>query len=70
MSSTMRRWPKTSKKELRQIVRESDEDGWPRYRLDPVFTGVDPRSEFQNAGEDAMLSDATPAIDHGLPGKR
>jgi hypothetical protein len=37
------------KKELRQIAHSVDEDGQPRYRFDPVFTGVDPRIEFSKA---------------------
>jgi len=41
------------KKELRQIVLNPDEEGHPRYRFDPVFTGVDPRDEFQKARDDA-----------------
>jgi hypothetical protein len=41
------------KKELRQIVQTFDEDKKPRYRFDPVFTGVDPRVEFQKARDEA-----------------
>ena len=41
------------KKELRQIVHTYDEEGSPRYRFDPVFTGVDPRAEFQKARDEA-----------------
>jgi len=41
------------KKELRQIVQTFDEDKKPRYRFDPVFTGVDPRAEFQKARDEA-----------------
>jgi len=41
------------KKELRQIVHTYDEEGLPRYRFDPVFTGVDPRVEFQKAKDEA-----------------
>jgi len=41
------------KKELRQIVHTYDEEGIPRYRFDPVFTGVDPRDEFQKARDEA-----------------
>jgi hypothetical protein len=37
------------KKELRQIAQNFDDDGQPRYRFDPVFTGVDPRVEFSKA---------------------
>jgi hypothetical protein len=41
------------KKELRQIAQTFDEDRRPRYRFDPVFTGVDPRTEFQKARDEA-----------------
>lgn len=41
------------KKELRQIARSFDDDGRPRYRFDPVFTGVDPREEFRKARDEA-----------------
>ncbi|MGV8120120.1 MAG: hypothetical protein AB2L14_10215 [Candidatus Xenobiia bacterium LiM19] len=41
------------KKELRQILQTYDEEGCPRYRFDPVFTGVDPRMEFQKARDEA-----------------
>ena len=41
------------KKELRQIVQTFDEENRPRYRFDPVFTGVDPRAEFKKARDDA-----------------
>lgn len=41
------------RKELRQIVQAFDEDNRPRYRFDPVFTGVDPRAEFQKARDEA-----------------
>jgi len=41
------------KKQLRQIVHTYDDDGNPRYRFDPVFTGVDPRDEFQKARDEA-----------------
>ena len=37
------------KKELRQIAQSFDDDAQPRYRFDPVFTGVDPRVEFSKA---------------------
>ena len=47
------------KKELRQIVQNSDEDGKPLYRFDPVFTGVDPRDEFKKAKDEA---EANPAM--------
>lgn len=41
------------KKELRQIAQTFDEDTQPRYRFDPVFTGVDPRTEFSKARDAA-----------------
>lgn len=41
------------KKELRQIVQSYDEDSRPRYRFDPIFTGVDPRDEFRKARDEA-----------------
>jgi len=44
------------KKELRQVVLNQDEDGQPRYRFEPVFTGVDPRDEFQKAKNVAKSS--------------
>ncbi|MDM8542084.1 hypothetical protein QUF90_13435 [Desulfococcaceae bacterium HSG9] len=51
------------KRELRQIVLNPDENGQPRFRFDPVFTGVDPRDEFKKAQAAAqanplMLQDA------------
>ncbi len=51
------------RKELRQIVCTLDESNAPRYRFDPVFTGVDPRHEFEKARNEAesnerMLQDA------------
>lgn len=51
------------KKELRQIVQTYDEDKTPRYRFDPVYSGVDPRVEFQKArdkaeGHQVMLQEA------------
>lgn len=45
------------KKELRQIVQNFDEDKKPRYRFDPVFTGVDPRAEFQKARDEAEANE-------------
>ena len=41
------------RKELRQVVETLDDDGKPRYKFDPVFTGVDPRVEFQRARDEA-----------------
>ncbi|MBE3050154.1 hypothetical protein IMZ48_48190 [Candidatus Bathyarchaeota archaeon] len=45
------------KKELRQIVQTFDEDKKPRYRFDPVFTGVDPRDLFQKARDEAEANE-------------
>jgi hypothetical protein len=45
------------KKEMRQIVQNSDEDGKPLYRFDPVFTGVDPRDEFKKARDEAEANE-------------
>ncbi len=45
------------KKELRQIVQTFDEDKKPKYRFDPVFTGVDPRAEFQKARDEAEANE-------------
>lgn len=41
------------KKELRQIVQAFDEDNRPRYRFDPVYTGIDPRDEFKKVRDEA-----------------
>ena len=41
------------KKELRQIAQSFDEEHRPRYRFDPVVTGVDPRHEFSKAKDEA-----------------
>jgi hypothetical protein len=41
------------KKELRQIAQSFDEDKRPRYRFDPVVTGIDPRDEFRKARDEA-----------------
>jgi hypothetical protein len=46
------------KKELRQIVQTFDEERRPRYRFDPIFTGVDPRDEFQKARDEAESNEA------------
>jgi len=46
------------KKELRQIVQSFDEEKRPRYRFDPVFTGVDPRDEFSKARDEAESNEA------------
>lgn len=40
-------------KELRQVVSVPDEDNSSRYRFDPVFTGIDPRHEFEKARNEA-----------------
>jgi len=45
------------KKGLRQIVPNSDEDGKPLYRFDPVFNGVDPRDEFKKARDEAEANE-------------
>ncbi|HYB04190.1 MAG TPA: hypothetical protein VED17_07000 [Nitrososphaerales archaeon] len=45
------------KKELRQIVQSFDDDARPRYRFDPVFTGIDPRDEFKKARDDAEANE-------------
>ena len=44
--------------ELRQIVQTFDEEKRPRYRFDPVFTGIDPRDEFQKARDAAESNEA------------
>ena len=41
------------KKELRQIAQNFDEERRPRYRFDPIVTGVDPRHEFSKAKDEA-----------------
>jgi hypothetical protein len=41
------------KKELRQIAQNFDDDRKPRYRFDPVITGMDPRAEFAKARNEA-----------------
>jgi hypothetical protein len=46
------------KKELRQIVQSFDEEKLPRYRFDPVFTGVDPRDEFSKARDESESNEA------------
>jgi len=45
------------KKELRQVAMSTDEDGNPRYRFDPVVTGVDPNSEFKKARDEAEANE-------------
>lgn len=40
-------------KDYYEIVQSFDEDGRPRYRFDPVFTGVDPRDAFRKARDEA-----------------
>jgi hypothetical protein len=56
------------KKELRQIVSSLDEEKRPRYKFDPVFTGVDPREEFSKARDEAESNEAmqNEARDHLL----
>ncbi|MDT4896817.1 MAG: hypothetical protein QOH25_1894 [Acidobacteriota bacterium] len=46
------------KKELRQIAQSFDEEHRPRYRFDPVVTGVDPRNEFRKAKDEAEANQA------------
>jgi hypothetical protein len=46
------------KKELRQIVQAYDEEKRPRFRFDPVFTGIDPREEFTKARDEAESNEA------------
>ena len=46
------------RKELRQIVQSFDEEKRPRFRFDPVFTGVDPRDEFRKARDEAESNEA------------
>lgn len=46
------------KKELRQVAQTTDEDGKPRYRFDPVVTGVDPNTEFKKARDEAEANKA------------
>lgn len=46
------------KKELRQIVQSFDDDGRPRYRFDPVFTGVDPRDEFRKSRDEVESNES------------
>jgi len=46
------------KKELRQIVQSFDDDKRPRYRFDPVFTGVDPRDEFRKARDEVESNES------------
>jgi hypothetical protein len=41
------------KKELHQIVESFDGENNPRYRFDPVITGIDPRQEFRRARDEA-----------------
>ena len=40
-------------KELRQVVSVLDESNTARYRFNPVFTGIDPRHEFEKARNEA-----------------
>jgi hypothetical protein len=46
------------KKELRQVASSMGEDGQPRYRFDPVVTGVDPNVEFKKARDEAETNEA------------
>ena len=45
------------RREMRQIAQTFDEDKRPRYRFDPVFTGVDPRDEFRKARDEAEANE-------------
>jgi hypothetical protein len=45
------------RRELRQIVQSVDDENRPRYRFDPVFTGIDPRVEFQKARDEAEANE-------------
>lgn len=44
------------KRELRQIVETFDEENRPRFRFDPVVTGIDPRMEFRKARDEAVAN--------------
>ncbi len=44
------------KKELQQIAQSYDEDRRPRYRFEPVSSGIDPRAEFKKARDDAEVN--------------
>jgi hypothetical protein len=46
------------RKELRQVALTTGEDGQPRYRFDPVVTGVDPNDEFKKARDEAEANEA------------
>jgi len=46
------------KRELRQIVDSYDEDNRPRYRFEPVFTGVNPQDEFRKVRDEAESNEA------------
>lgn len=46
------------KKELRQVASTIGEDGQPRYRFDPVVTGVDPNVEFKKVRDEAEANEA------------
>lgn len=44
-------------KELRQVVSVIDENNMTRYLFDPVFTGINPRTEFEKARNEAESSE-------------
>jgi len=46
------------RKELSQIVVSFDEDNQGKYRFEPIFTGIDPRNEFQKARDEAESNEA------------
>lgn len=46
------------KRELRQVAQNNDEEGKPRYRFDPVVTGVDPNTEFKKSRDEAEANKA------------
>jgi hypothetical protein len=41
------------KRELRQVVLTTDDEGRQRYRFEPVVTGIDPRDEFKRVRDEA-----------------
>ncbi len=47
------------RKELRHVAVTLDESDAARYRFDPVFTGIDPRQEFEKARNEAESNQKT-----------
>jgi len=45
------------RKELPQITQSFDEDNRPRYRFEPVVTGIDPRTEFRKARDEVEANE-------------